>query len=204
MIHRLRAPVDPRRLATSECEEWRLKSCRVRSGERGSAFMVALAVLVVLTITGLALTLMSQTELRIGSNEREANRTFYATDAGVHFTAARDIWFNDKDTFSFTLNTTLQDNPAATSPTTFSDQVLVTPLYAIHVQPCNFCSINENQPGGEKAYITAVVNVTTSRVGTLGKTNQVYAQKLIGTMIGMQPFPKDHGQYNGPPPTIKF
>jgi hypothetical protein len=181
-----------------------LRAHRPRSGERGSAFIVALLVLVVLTIVGLALTLMTQTEMRIGANEREANRTFYATDAGVHFTTARDIWFNDKDPFSFTLNTTLQDNSAASGPTTFSDQVLVTPLYAIHVQPCPFCAINENQPGGEKAYITAVVNVTGNRVGTLAKTTQGYSQKLIGAMIGLMPFPKDHGQYNGPPPNVKF
>jgi Tfp pilus assembly protein PilX len=176
----------------------------MRHGERGSAFTVALVVLVVLTITGLALTLMTQTELRIGANEREANRTFYATDAGIHFTTARDVWYNDKETFTFTLNSTQQDNPSATGPMTFSDQVVVTPLYAIHVQPCNFCGINQNQSGGEKATITAVVNVTTSRVGKLANTSQTYSQKLIGAMIGMQPFPKDHGQFNGPPPTVKF
>ncbi|MBV8202862.1 MAG: hypothetical protein JOZ15_19775, partial [Acidobacteria bacterium] len=61
---------------------------QVPRGERGSAFIVALLVLVVLTIAGLALTLMTQTEMRIGANEREANRTFYASDSGIQVSTA--------------------------------------------------------------------------------------------------------------------
>ena len=41
-------------------------------------------VLVVLTILGLALSLITQTETQIGNNERVINRVFYAADSGTH------------------------------------------------------------------------------------------------------------------------
>jgi Tfp pilus assembly protein PilX len=51
--------------------------------ERGSAFILALVALLVLTVTGLSLVSLSATEFTISTNWRDYSRAFYAADAGV-------------------------------------------------------------------------------------------------------------------------
>ena len=182
---------------------------RRQQDERGSAFVVALLVLVVLTIVGLALTFMTQTEMRIGANEREANRTFYASDSGIQVSTASTLWTaNTSQTLQIVLNTTLQDTGVSTAPpTTFYDQVVVTPLYAIHNQPCPFCQVNQNQQV-KYSYTTHVVNVTTSRMGSNGPAanpfTQVMAQKIVASMIGLQPSPEANAIVYNPPAGMKY
>lgn len=176
--------------------------------ERGSAFIVALLVLVVLTIVGLALTFMTQTEMRIGANEREANRTFYASDSGIQVSTAATLWTaNTSQTLQVVLNTTVQDTGVTTAPTTFYDQVVVTPLYAIHTQPCPFCQVNQNQQV-KYAYTTHIVNVTTSRMGSNGPAanpfTQVLAQKVVASMIGLQPSPEANAMVYNAPAGMKY
>jgi hypothetical protein len=50
---------------------------------------VVLLALVVLTIIGLSLVMVTQTEVQLGSNERTINRTFYAAESGLKFAIAR-------------------------------------------------------------------------------------------------------------------
>ena len=184
-------------------------ACRDRRrGERGTAFVVALLVLVVLTIAGLALTLMTQTEMRIGANEREANRTFYASDSGIQVSTARTLWTaNTTQTLTILLNTTQQDtNSAAPPPLTFEDQIVVTPLYALHTQPCEFCQINQNQQI-KYAYTTSLVNVTTTRLGlnTIPSAfSQTLAQQVVSSMIGIQPSPQADAIVYHPPTGLKY
>lgn len=162
-----------------------------RRRERGSAFIVALLVLLVMTVAGLALTLMTQTEVRIGANEREANRTFYASDSGIHVSSARTLWAGtNTQTLTVLLNTTQQDTGASSAPPlTFADQITVTPLYPLYVGSAAGTSINQNQQTAYAA-VTHVVNATSLRAGQLGSTTQNMAQKLVGSMIELQPWPK--------------
>ncbi len=51
--------------------------------ERGSVFIVALMVLVMLTVVGLSLALVTETEMLIGGNEQVINETFFAAEAGL-------------------------------------------------------------------------------------------------------------------------
>jgi len=161
---------------------------RRRAGERGSAFTVALLVLLVLTISGLAVTLMTQTELRIGSNERTANRSLYASDSGVEVATARKLYIGPEYHDNvFLLNTTLQDTGLAPN-TTFADQVTVTPLIPLAVQYCNLCMVNKGM-SQSYSYISYVVNSTAVRNGVNGAATQTVATKLLGATIGMQPQP---------------
>lgn len=54
-----------------------------RDRERGSVFIVALMVLVMLTVIGLSLALVTETEMLIGGNEQVINETFFATETGL-------------------------------------------------------------------------------------------------------------------------
>lgn len=57
-------------------------------GERGSAYIVALMALLILTIGGLSVALISQTEMQVGANERLAERAFYAAESGINVATA--------------------------------------------------------------------------------------------------------------------
>ncbi|MGH9399089.1 MAG: pilus assembly PilX family protein [Thermoanaerobaculia bacterium] len=54
-------------------------------GERGAALVIAILVLAILTVIGIALMLITSTESRIAANEWSVNRAFYASDAGVRW-----------------------------------------------------------------------------------------------------------------------
>lgn len=56
-----------------------------RPGERGAALVLAILVLAILTVVGIALMLVTSTESRIAANEWSVNRAFYASDAGVRW-----------------------------------------------------------------------------------------------------------------------
>jgi PilX N-terminal len=168
-------------------------AARARRGERGSAFIIALLVLLVLTIAGLALTLMTQTEMRIGANERETNRTFYAADSGIHVSTARTLWLgvSQQQIPPILLNTTQQDqNLSSAPPLTFADQVTVTPLFQMRSDTLlPKSSINQNQ---QIRYVKATyaVNATSTRVGQNGTSSpytQTMAQKVVAAMIAIQP-----------------
>jgi Tfp pilus assembly protein PilX len=173
-----------------------------RHRERGSAFIVALLVLLVMTVAGLALTLMTQTEVRIGANEREANRTFYASDSGIHVSSARTLWTGTNSlTLTILLNTTQQDTGASSAPPlTFADQITVTPLYPLYVGSASGTSMNQNQQIAYAA-VTHVVNASSLRAGQFGTTSpytQAMAQKLVGSMIELQPWPKSNAIFYHP------
>jgi Tfp pilus assembly protein PilX len=56
-----------------------------RSGERGAALVLAILVLAILTVVGIALMLITSTESRIAANEWSMNRAFYSSDAGIRW-----------------------------------------------------------------------------------------------------------------------
>jgi len=58
---------------------------RDRRNERGAALVLAILVLSILTVIGIALMLITSTESRIAANEWSVNRGFYAADAGVRW-----------------------------------------------------------------------------------------------------------------------
>src|SRR6516165_2073493 len=59
-----------------------------RDRERGAALVVAILVLAVLTVIGIALMLITSTESRISANEWSVNRAFYSSDAGIRWATA--------------------------------------------------------------------------------------------------------------------
>jgi len=59
-----------------------------RRGERGAALVIAILVLAILTVIGIALMLITSTESRIAANECSVNRAFYASDAGIRWASA--------------------------------------------------------------------------------------------------------------------
>jgi PilX N-terminal len=64
--------------------------------ERGAALVIAILVLAILTVIGIALMLITSTEARIAANEWSINRAFYSADAGVRWAG---VQMNDPRAF---------------------------------------------------------------------------------------------------------
>jgi len=171
-------------------------SPRNRERQDGSAYIIALMVLVVLTVLGLGLALITQTEMQIGSNERTLQRVFYAADSGLDTSAARALVDRNLGSTTFTFT-----DPDAITMFNIRHEVLVSPFYPIMTAPCNLCEINnagEYQGSGMQKVNFGV----TARAERLVATNpDPQARKMLSTLIEVQPYdlnPEDLAPLNDP------
>lgn len=153
-----------------------------RPSERGSAYIVALLLLLLLTVIGLSLSLVTQNELQIGANEKMINRVFYAADSAVMESTSRALILGEFQAgSSFTSD--------VGSPANLGIQVQRNSYTRLNSPYCSLCEINQ-QPG-EEPYraITYYVDVTASRIGTTsGGTTVPQAEKRLNAMIDIQPY----------------
>ena len=158
-------------------------AAHVRRGEAGSAYMIVLLALVVLTILALSLAFLTQTEVQIGANERVTNRVFYAAESGIASATARALVTADyrEHTYTFT-------EPGTAGVLGFTEVVDVSPILPILDAPCNLCEINNAGTYSEKSFrkINHAVTATATR-NTTGGTIPL-AQKTLTAMIEVQPW----------------
>jgi hypothetical protein len=144
-----------------------------RAAERGSAYLFVLLVLFVLTVLGLSLALVTQTEVQIGGAQKSATRVLFAGDAGTDIQLASVMVNLDapKGRFDLGVATALDDN------------VETSPMLSTHEAACNLCEVNV----GDQEYVVSnfVVNGEGRRLGQGGTV--VQANKLISTMFMIQP-----------------
>lgn len=158
-------------------------SNRPQGRQQGSAYIFALLILVVLTLIGLSLALISSTEMQVGANERLIQRTFYAADAGVGLSAARILVTSSYEEGSW------QMNPApGRTDVLVRNQVTLGPQIPLLEAPCNLCEINNSGSYNERAYRRANIVVTSlgERV-TLDGSTQI-ANNTIAANLDIQPW----------------
>ncbi|MEP7011190.1 MAG: PilX N-terminal domain-containing pilus assembly protein [Acidobacteriota bacterium] len=150
--------------------------------EQGSAYIVALLLLLLLTVIGLSLSLVTQNELQIGANEKMINRVFYAADAGMMEATARALILGEFQAgSSFT--------PDDGSPASLGIKIQRNSYTRLNSPYCALCEVNQ-QPG-EEPYraITYFVDITASRKGTTSDGTDVpLAEKRLNAMLDIQPF----------------
>ncbi|HXO21704.1 MAG TPA: pilus assembly PilX N-terminal domain-containing protein [Thermoanaerobaculia bacterium] len=133
----------------------------IRSRERGSAYMAVLLALVVLTILGLSLVLITQTEVQVGANERTVNQTFYAADAGLNV-AATIVGTPPPDytPVTFKLN---QVDPGSSSSQNHVADVVTAVAVPVNLVKCYGCSMNQGgSQGGPAGQLWNRVNLVTA------------------------------------------
>ena len=150
--------------------------------QRGSAYLVTLLALVVLTIVGLSMSLLTQTEMQIGANERTVQRVFYAADSGISAATARAVMTFDYSPRTYDLKD--DDTPAALN---LRQEVDVSPFVPLLTSPCNMCEINRAGQYGTQSYyrVNHGVTVTATRRGL---NDEVLAQKSLSAMVDVQPW----------------
>ncbi len=148
--------------------------------EEGSAYIVALLALLVLSIVGLALALITQTEEQAGSNERSINRVFYSADSGISAATARAIVDEQYGAYTYDL----------TEPGTallVKDKISLSPFYLILDAPCNLCQINNSGTYRAHVYRQADYAITTTASRMLGSSGAIGAQKTVAAIVEIQP-----------------
>ena len=152
------------------------------SSEAGSAYLATLLVLVVLTILGLSLAVITQTEVLIGGSEKQATRQLFAAGSGVELAATFELV--KRDSASHDLRIRTRDQSMLGSVTQIDDVVCTTPYMQIHTGVCNLCAMNQDT---EYAAVQYGVTAAALRRGdaTLG------ARKTVGAVVAFEPFQKN-------------
>ncbi|HEX4960127.1 MAG TPA: hypothetical protein VF173_04765 [Thermoanaerobaculia bacterium] len=158
-----------------------------RRRETGSAYIVTLLALVVLTILALALALVTQTEVQVGANEKTINRTFYAADSGLGVAAAQALTSGRYNGLTVILNKTT----VGTYNT--ADRVTISSFVPILTIRCDWCPANED--GVPKFWkVNHAVTATSQRIAWNGTGDPpadatLLGQKTLSAMYEFQPWP---------------
>jgi Tfp pilus assembly protein PilX len=158
------------------------KTTSRRSRESGSAYIIALLALVVLTILGLALTFMTQTEMLVGGNDRVVHRVFYSADSGIGGASESALVTADYSGRVVTI-----PDAVAGSSLAMANRVSISPFYPIYDAPCNLCEINDAGTYSDKAY-RKINHAVTTNGERRAPDGTVVASKQISAMVEVQPW----------------
>jgi len=152
-------------------------------GERGSAYLFVLLALLVLTVIGLSVAVITQTEVQIGAAEKTVTRVLYGGDAGARVQLAQKMVRNsgEKTRYNF-----LPDVVVAGA--SFSEDVDTAPILVAYHGDCNLCTMNEDSEN-RMAIVNFVTNAQGRRIGVAGGVDVPQANKLISIMYLVQPHP---------------
>jgi len=151
----------------------------VPAAERGSAYLFALLVLLVLTVIGLSLAIVTQSEVQIGAAERTGVRVFYQSDSAMRVQLA-SLFFNDPQRRELRFADDLSVGTAS-----LQDRVTASAFFPIFSGPCSLCAVNT----GDRRYfsINHVVAARTRRSSVVGADETLYAEKTLSQMFAVQP-----------------
>jgi hypothetical protein len=163
-----------------------VRSAPNRSGrEEGSAYVLALLVMLLVTILGIGLAAVTQLELEIGGTERTLQRTFYAANSGLSTVTARVLVSADYEARSFS-----RDDRGALAATQLRHQVDISPILPIRIASCNLCEVNNAGNYGDATYQTVNHAVSSLARRMAGPENAPIpvGRKLLSMMVEFQPW----------------
>ncbi len=169
-------------------------------GEAGSAYIIVLLVLVVLTILGLSLALVTQTERQIGTSEKTVQRVFASAESGIYLAVVKAVVLHDLKAMNLELREPRRRLDGTADPTLGNaplqrHDVSVSVMMPLLDAPCNLCQINR---GGspDKAYSEfnyGLVSTATRRAWTASDSSPaaVLGRQSVSAMVEIQPVPAD-------------
>lgn len=149
--------------------------------QQGSAYLVTLLSLVVLTMLALALTFATQTEMLVGSNERTLQRVFYGAESSVHIAAAGILEHN-----KCIRGLNFQDVPAGKPGWLARSWLEYDPIFPVAAPWCNLCSVNDVDEYTSNAFFKVNHQIEARAVLLMG--SEEGARKTISDMIDVQPW----------------
>jgi hypothetical protein len=175
---------------------------QIRS-EAGSAYVITLLALVVLTILALSLALVTQTEVQVGSNERTVSRMFYSADSGLGVAVAEALLVNnnpDNPTLPGSRTVLLNKvsvGAGSSLSTNVADRVTISAFVPIQFVRCDLC---QSEEGKQKFWrVNHAVSATAERIAWTGSGDPpndatLLGQKTLSGMFQFEPWPLDPSQ----------
>lgn len=154
---------------------------RAGAHQRGSAYLVTLLSLVVLTMLALALTFATQTEMLVGTNERTLQRVFYGAESAVHIATALLLEHQ-----KCAAGRTFQDVPPGKPGWLAKSWLEYDPVIPVAAPWCNLCSINDVDEYTSNAFFKVNHQIEARAMLLVGKEEG--ARKAISDMIDVQPW----------------
>ncbi|MCB1035379.1 MAG: hypothetical protein KDD47_16260 [Acidobacteria bacterium] len=169
-------------------------------GEAGSAYIVVLLVLLLLTIFGLSLVLITHTERQIGANERDAGREFFAAESGV---AVAIAWLQESNTQAHEVEVGRRVLGSGGNTVDIRDRVQTSQLVVVGSQDSNLGDVSSNngqpQDRANFRFESTARRVSTSTSGPLAGRDVQLGQKRVELMVEMDPFDlRAENAYTGP------
>ena len=146
----------------------------------GSAYLVTLLALVVLTMLALSLSVVTQSEMLIGSNERTIQRVFYAADSGISIATANALVAAD-----YSAKTITMAEPGSLLGVEY--EIELSPFFPLLNAPCNLCQINDAGQYGTKQFFKNDFAITSTATRQDAADTAILAQKSISAVVEVQP-----------------
>lgn len=165
------------------------RSIRPPRAQRGSVYIITLVVLLVLTLLGLSIALITQSEMQIGINERLGQTMFYAAGSGIDVATAKALVLRDLQPMRLD-----QVVPRTLPNLNVRNRVDVSRFLPILDTPCDLCQVND---GLAYRKLHHQVDATATRIGWQGSASPVpagitpLAQKRLEVMVSFQPWQLD-------------
>jgi hypothetical protein len=157
-------------------------------GQEGSAYIIALMILVILTLLGLHLSLITQTEILIGTNDRVIEKTFYAAESGLDLSISRALANGD---FSAAFHERRRSEFENGQQVDIRERVSSSPFFCVGDAPCNLCSINQGRNFARRNHM---LSVNAQRIGNPPSGPGVeLASKSVASMVDVEPMERQLG-----------
>jgi hypothetical protein len=155
--------------------------------EEGSAYLAVLMLLVVLTILGLSLSVITQTEVIIGGSERQTTRQIFNATSAIHLSSVHE--FVSRNPHGRMILLARRDQNFFGDATTLGDRVCTTPYFQIHAGPCNLCTMNQD------TNFFAVQNAVTANALRHGD-DALAARQQVGAVIAVEPWERSFTSFS--------
>lgn len=169
--------VAPRRLAHSLN-----KRGHERTHERGSAFVITLMVMIVLTILGLSLVFITAGEEQVGANERLISRVFYAADSGIAIATARLMVNNDSRGTVIEL-----PGDGGSVAAQLRNEVELQPVVPLYDLRCDLCATANGTGYNDQLMSKASNAIRVQGRRVVGVSETIIARKNIEVMLEVTP-----------------
>lgn len=171
---------------------------RTTTSERGSAYIVALLALLVLTIGGLSVALVTQTEMQIGVNERVLQRSFYSAESGLALASSYLLTVGgactptEPSALGGTGWDLVTDSETRGPNSELTDVVRVPPALVLVKACCNWCPCQEGQSDEIHRFNYGLLAESERRAwdgaGAPTSGYAVLSRRALGMVLDIQPF----------------
>lgn len=159
-----------------------------RRSEGGGAALVALIALSALALLGLSLGFVTQTEMLIGTSEKNIQRVHYLAESGLSLAVARLLVRGEREAVALTM----RDAPLHAGGVVRGQRLLLAPTLPVTRSPCNLCQVNgASQYSGEAFYDvrnTVTVRATLRADGASGdRRGAILAERNLHAFVDVLP-----------------